>query len=418
MATTVESLFGVSPEGLNAQRDAALQAQALQFAQLTPAQQAQMGFFMAGNRLGSGLAGMMGAQDPELERIRQRQGLLRGLDLNNPTALRSAAAQALQSGDAAAASLLNTKANEVQKALLERQKTQAEITATEALAEQRRREKEGADPLQQLIRSGKYTPESVAAYVANNYDPASLTLATNEKPTKPDAWKVQEVGVDSATGAAVYTVTEPGKAPFQATQGKDAEGKPTWVPHFGRVDRTTAKISTSAELKMPPDIVGAVNAADKVLEPALNMANSASLAKRLINETAKTNNSQSWEAARTTIAKAVGENKLSNEDIRRTGVDPRLVQGALDWVNKKIQGVPNEDIQKQLYVLASVLEKNAQGRYDAQVLRFRKSAQDTGFKGDVRTYFPLYNERGAVAPTTPAAPGAGGNVVDWNTLNK
>ena len=148
------------------------------------------------------------------------------------------------------------------------------------------------------------------------------------------------------------------------------------------------------------------------------MANSASLAKRLINETAKTNNSQAWEAARTTVAKAVGENKLSNEDIRRTGVDPRLVQGALDWVNKKIEGVPSQDIQKQLFVLASVLEKTAQGRYDAQVLRFRKSAEAAGFKGDVKTYFPLYNERGAEAPTTPASPSASGNVVDWNSLKK
>jgi hypothetical protein len=104
----------------------------------------------------------------------------------------------------------------------------------------------------------------------------------------------------------------------------------------------------------------------------------------------------------------VGESKLSNEDIRRTGVDPRLVQGALDWVNKKIEGVPNADIQKQLYVLGSVLENSASSRYDAKVNRYRGAATASNFPGNPSTYFPTAAERtgGANAP----------KAVDWSSL--
>jgi hypothetical protein len=105
----------------------------------------------------------------------------------------------------------------------------------------------------------------------------------------------------------------------------------------------------------------------------------------------------------------VGESKLSNEDIRRTGVDPRLVQGALDWVNKKIEGVPNADIQKQLYVLGSVLENNASARYDSKVSRYRGAAKASNFPGDTSTYFPTAAERSTNQSIKTQA-------VDWSSL--
>lgn len=238
MATTIESLFGVTPEALQAQREANLQAQALRFAQLNPSQRIQMGAFMAGNRLAEGIGGLLGAKDPELERIQQRQEMLKGVDPNSPSSLREKAADALARNDFSAASLLTQRAAEVEKA-------QAELASTQALTAQRMRERAAADPLQQLLRSGQYTPESVQAYSISG-NPASLVLA-KEANTKD--WKVNEVGIDPTTGSAVFTITEPGKAPYQAVQTKDAEGKPVWTPHFGRVDRTTAKVTATASTK-------------------------------------------------------------------------------------------------------------------------------------------------------------------------
>lgn len=96
-------LFGVTPEGLAAQREQALQKQALTFAQLDPAAQAQYQLFLGGNRLGGAIGGMLGAQDPELARVTQRQQLLQDVDRTNPMSIRQAAAKAMQMNDAQAA---------------------------------------------------------------------------------------------------------------------------------------------------------------------------------------------------------------------------------------------------------------------------------------------------------------------------
>lgn len=369
MANEVMStLFGVTPEALMAQREAQLQQRAMQFAQMNPMEQAQAGFYTAGSRLGSAVGGLLGAQDPELMRVRQRQSLLQGVDLNDPAALREAASKALQLGDNAAASQLAQQALTVQE--------------KQSVISKNLRERAAADPVQQLLRTGKFTPASVAEY-ARTGDIESLDNVDKADPTAVTETKEGIFLINKLTGQKISRV---GDAPERGT-----------------------RVNVAPEVKMAPDIVGAVNAAEKATEKEVAMMDSAKLAKSLINETAKSNNSQAWEAARTTIAKAVGENKLSNEDIRRTGVDPRLIEGALDWVNKKIQGVPNADIQKQLFVLGSVLENNAASRYDVKINRFRGAAQASNFPGQPSTYFPTASERSQAGQP---------NLVDWSSLKK
>lgn len=124
------TLFGVTPEALMAQREAQLQQRAAQFAQMNPIEQAQAGFYTAGNRLGTAAGGLLGAQDPELMRIRQRQSLLQGVDLNDPTALREAASTALKNGDNLAATQLAQRANDVEQA---KAKTAVDIARARSL---------------------------------------------------------------------------------------------------------------------------------------------------------------------------------------------------------------------------------------------------------------------------------------------
>jgi len=62
----------------------AMQAQAMQFAKLSPIEQAQYGLFYGGQQLG-GLAGnALGAKDPQLQMISLQQQILRELDPSNP----------------------------------------------------------------------------------------------------------------------------------------------------------------------------------------------------------------------------------------------------------------------------------------------------------------------------------------------
>lgn len=375
MAEVVNSLFGITPESLMAEREKALQTQAMQYAQADPFQRATAAIYSGANRLGGAVGGLLGAQDPEMMRIQQRQGVLQNLDLTNPESLKQGIQTAMQNKDYQLVSELTNRYQQSVASGLAARKTESEITKN-------LRERAAADPIQQLIRTGKYTTSSVAAYEKSG------NISDLEPIDKGDPTALTETSegvflVNKQTGEKISRV---GDAPKRGTN-----------------------VTVSPEIKMAPDIVGAVGAVDKATEKETTMLDSARLAKQLINETAKSNNSQAWEAARTTVAKAVGENKLSNEDIRRTGVDPRLVEGALDWVNKKIQGVPNADIQKQLYVLGSVLENNASARYDAKVSRYRGAAEAAKFPGKPSTYFPTAAERNTAA--TPTA-------VDWSSLKK
>lgn len=62
----------------------AMQAQALQYAKLSPMEQAQYGMYLGGQQLGSAIGGALGAQDPQLQRISMRNAIMRELDPSNP----------------------------------------------------------------------------------------------------------------------------------------------------------------------------------------------------------------------------------------------------------------------------------------------------------------------------------------------
>lgn len=251
----------------------------------------------------------------------------------------------------------------VMKAKAELLKTRAETTATEALAKQRGRE---ANPVLEIAKTGKYTPESIQRF-ASSGKVEDLVFKESDDKTQVVETAEGQILINKSTGEQIANI---GKSPERGT-----------------------KVTVSPTIKLPPQIVDAVNAFDKTIQPYQEVLDLSGKAKDLINESIKSNNSQTWEAARTTIAKAVGENKLSNEDIRRTGVDPRLVQGALDWVNKKVVGVPTADIQKQLYALASILEKDATEKINKKATRVRAAAKEAGFEGNIETYFPKAGEK-------------------------
>jgi hypothetical protein len=115
MAEIMQGLFGVSPESLNAQRAAALDAQALKYASLDPFEQANYGIYKGASQLGTGVAGLMGAQDPEMQRAQLRQQLLRTADTSSVQGLQSLASALQQGNDAQGAMQALQKAQELAK---------------------------------------------------------------------------------------------------------------------------------------------------------------------------------------------------------------------------------------------------------------------------------------------------------------
>jgi len=100
MATDiVGSLFGVTPELYQEQRDQLARQRAVQLAQMAPLEQASYGAARAGQQLGGAFASAMGVEDPELVRIRQKQELVKGLNINDPQSIAQAAQRASEMGN-------------------------------------------------------------------------------------------------------------------------------------------------------------------------------------------------------------------------------------------------------------------------------------------------------------------------------
>ena len=169
----VQSLFGNTPQELMAQRDAALQQQAIQYAQLDPMAQAQAGFYTAGNRLGSGLGGMLGAKDPELERLTAIQKASQQADLTTPEGLITFA-QTIKAYDPNAAMQAVQKAQELRKTTAEADVKVLSLQQERQLRDELAKLPSDATQEQLLGVLSKYgPPEKVLAAIQTSVDKAA-----------------------------------------------------------------------------------------------------------------------------------------------------------------------------------------------------------------------------------------------------
>jgi hypothetical protein len=127
MASEILGLF-TSPEMYQQQQDLMMQRQAAELAQLDPYQSIRYGATRAGQQFGRGLAGLLGAEDPQLRMISARQSVLGGLDLSNPEAIFSAARQLSGMRDPQGALALADYARKTQENLA---RTEASVATAE-----------------------------------------------------------------------------------------------------------------------------------------------------------------------------------------------------------------------------------------------------------------------------------------------
>jgi hypothetical protein len=377
MTEIVKGLFGFSPQELAMQRDQELTTKANAFAQLSPEQRATQMLYKGGNQLAGAVGGMLGAQDPQMKKSSDLQGIMQSGDFNTVEGATAMAQQAAAMGYGNEAQQMYAHAQSLRKSA-------ADLGLTEARTQQALREKQGADPLQQLIRTGKYTPASVQKYSETG------NVSDLDNVEKADQTALSETSegiflVNKTTGEKIARV---GSAP----------------------DRST-RVTVSPQIKLPADVNALASGYEKAIEGDVNVMNLAGTAKGLINQAAMSNNPTAWESARTQVAKAVGEGKLSNEDIARTGIDPTLVGGVRDWIEKKTVGVPDANTQKALFVVASYLEKNASGRVAEKRNNRIKMAKQVNPDIDAESMFPDYSK------TAPPV-GGGGTIVDFKDFGK
>ena len=251
MATDiVGSLFGVSPEMYQEDRNRQGMRDAIAMAQLDPMQYANAAIQAGAGRAAGGFAGLMGVEDPQMRLISQRNALAQQFDVSTPEGLAQYASALQQVGDTQGA---------VEVANISR-KAASEV----ALAQQRLRERQGVDPIQQLIRAGKHTPQSIDVY-SKSGNIKDLELI--EKPNK--AVVVGNSLVDAGTGFVLYegpnvqkysefaktlidAGLKPGTEPFQnrmleyANKKVEGAGKGTGNVTIGGINVDTGAASKAA----------------------------------------------------------------------------------------------------------------------------------------------------------------------------
>ena len=105
-ADIVQSLFGITPDMYQQSQQARADQQALQYAQLSPFQQANYAIGRGANMLGGAIGRGLGGEDPELARITMRQQIASQINPNDPTSIQQGIALLSQGGDPQGAMML------------------------------------------------------------------------------------------------------------------------------------------------------------------------------------------------------------------------------------------------------------------------------------------------------------------------
>jgi len=342
MATDiVGGLFGITPEAYQQQRDLAQQSQAMAFAQQDPRAQATFGLYRAGQQVGQALGGLMGVEDPQMRLISQRNALAQQFDVSTPEGLAQYAGALQQIGDTQGA--------------LEVSNISRKAASEVALAKQRMFEKQGVDPIQQLIRAGKHTPQSISLY-AKSGDIKDLELI--EKPAKgPTPTEIERLQL-------YRQQLIDNKAPASQIAEVDAFIKGASSP------RGTVVQNVMPGQKEFVDIPKFRATVQNTIDPQLKVIDATDNALAAISDSITNNNPISFNAAKVQLAKSLGDSQLSRRDVEAAGGDPSIYGKLIDTTSEFFTSTPSIDTQKKiqstLNVVRNLNAKKASNEIDAQ----------------------------------------------------
>jgi hypothetical protein len=220
----VNNLFGIDPEALQQQRAAPDFANAFKFAQLDPLQRANLAIYQGSAGLGRAATQLLGG-DEQLNKATKVRELSSQFDMTSADGLRQFAQ--------AVAPFAPDVAQQAVKRSDEMRLTAANIF------------QKSGENINTLISSGKFTPESLAAY-RQSRDPADLVLVEKGK----------TIGL-SVDGQQVY---QSGDSQYILGPGGQR------VPYYGRLESKTPKTELKVDLGGVFDKAFAKQEADKQAE--------------------------------------------------------------------------------------------------------------------------------------------------------
>jgi len=126
----------------------------------------------------------------------------------------------------------------------------------------------------------------------------------------------------------------------------------------------------------------------ETVKPFRNTVTSADQAIQSINDSLKTGNFISFNAARTQLAKALGDGTLSRRDVEQAGGDPSILGGLADTASTMFTGTPTEDTQKKIKSTLMAIRKVAKEKGAAELSIQRQIAEQSGYdEKQMRTIF-------------------------------
>ena len=134
MADIVQSLFGITPEAYQQSQAAQADRMALEFAQLSPMQQAQFAIGRGAYQLGGVIGGALGGQDPQLRMISTRNAIAQQIDYTNPESMTAGIQALAQAGDSVGAMQLSDVLRKMQSEMALRGQREAQTQASLAQA--------------------------------------------------------------------------------------------------------------------------------------------------------------------------------------------------------------------------------------------------------------------------------------------
>lgn len=191
MADIVQSLFGLTPEALQQQRAAEADKMALEYAQLTPIQQAQFSI----GRGAYQLAGALGGEDPQLRMISTRNAIAKQIDYTNPESMTAGIRALSQAGDTVGAMQLSDVLRKMQSEMALRGQREAQTQESRAQTikaeEETRRIRLSAEQREELQRQlnalgPEATDEQVLGVLRKYGDPEKILGALQAKETRQE----------------------------------------------------------------------------------------------------------------------------------------------------------------------------------------------------------------------------------------
>ena len=410
MASEILGLF-TSPEQYQQQQDLMMQRQAAELARLDPYQSIRFGAIRAGQQFGRGLAGILGAEDPQLRMISARQSALRGINLAEPDSIFSAAQQLANAGDQQGALMLADYGRKAQAdaALVAQRSREARAAATpkELQIASARAQLQGAirelkamppsperdaqlqtaeDTLASLPVGKEQTfGENREAKSLELYNKPFSQLTTTERKAVNDAIAKPEkdlrFGVDrEAVAEEIY-----GKPFAQLSQTeKAAVNKRVEDEQNRRAKSSSPTLTVLGQGKEGAKDIPAFR--DKVIgtiDPFRKTVTAADTAITNINDSLKTNNFASFRAAQTQFARAIsGAGDLSQKELKAAGADPSLLGGTADYLSTFFTSTPTADTQKKLLSTLKAIRTVAAKKAREEIANQKKIATRAGFTED------------------------------------